>query len=125
MILGLGIDVCPIERMAGIVERHGDVFTSRVFTDTELAYAGSGKVKAERLAARFAAKEAAIKALGAPSGIRWKDIAVVNEPSGAPLLTLDGVMAEQAQRRGVRQMHLTLSHAGGIAVAVVVLEGAD
>ncbi|MCU0664262.1 MAG: holo-ACP synthase [Myxococcota bacterium] len=118
MIVGIGIDVCPIERMAGIIERHGEVFTGRVFTPTELAYAGTSRARPERLAARFAAKEATIKALGAPSGMHWKDIAVEKEPSGAPCLRLHGVMEREA-------MHLTLTHAGGIAVAVVVLEGAD
>lgn len=125
MIIGIGIDVCPIERMAGIIERHGEVFLSRVFTPTEIAYAGTGRARAERLAARFAAKEATIKALGAPSGMHWKDISVENETSGAPRLRLDGVMEREANARDVRNMHLTLTHAGGIAVAVVVMEGAS
>lgn len=124
MIVGIGMDVCPIERMAGILERTGQAFCERVFTQGELDYAGNGKVRPERLAARFAAKEAAIKALGAPPGIKWKDMFVINDPTGAPRLQLDGVMAQAARERGVTHMHLTLSHAGGIAVAMVVLEGA-
>ncbi len=122
MIVGLGIDVCPVERIAGIFERHGDAFARRVFTDVERAHAGDGVVRDERLAARWAAKEAAIKALAAPTGLKWHDLAVVNDEAGAPSLVLSGAAGEHARKLGVRRILLSLSHAGGIAVAVVVLE---
>ncbi len=123
MILGLGVDVCPIERIAGALGRHGHVFSDRIFTDRERQYAGNGAVKHDRLAARFAAKEAAIKALGAPDGLRWKDMEVVNASDGAPTLCLAGRAKERADELGVSRVMLSLTHAGGIAVAVVILEG--
>ena len=124
MILGLGIDVCPVERIKGILERHGSVFTDRVFTATEREHAGDGVVRAERLAARWAAKEAAIKALGAPPGMKWHDLEVTNDDEGAPSLELHGAAAEQASALGSTRTLISLSHAGGVAVAVVILEGA-
>lgn len=123
MIIGMGIDVCPIERIKSIVERHGDIFVDRIFTEGEKSHAGKGVARAERLAARFAAKEATIKAFGAPEGLRWKDMEVVNAPSGAPSLQLHGELARIGEDRGVTRSHLSLTHAGGIAIAVVVLEG--
>ncbi len=123
MIIGMGIDVCPIERMKSIVERHGDIFIDRIFTEGEKSHAGKGMAMAERLAARFAAKEATIKAFRAPEGLRWKDMEVVNARSGAPSLRLHGNLARISDERGVRGCHLSLTHAGGIAIAVVVLEG--
>lgn len=125
MILGLGIDVCPVERLQQALSRHGDLFARRVFTDGEIAHAGDGMARNDRLAARFAAKEATIKALSAPTGLRWKDMEVVNAPNGAPALQLHGVAAEQVEQMGVTRTWLTISHAGGVAVAVVILEGGD
>jgi holo-[acyl-carrier protein] synthase len=123
VILGLGIDVCPVERIQGIIERHGAIFTDRVFTAIERDHAGEGVVRAERLAARWAAKEAAIKALGAPPGLRWHDLEVVNDDAGAPALELRGSAAERAAALGTAQVWISLSHAGGVALAVVILEG--
>jgi holo-[acyl-carrier protein] synthase len=122
VIVGLGIDVCPVERIAGIFERHGDPFAARVFTDAERAHAGDGVMRDERLAARWAAKEAAIKALGAPPGLKWHDLAVINDEAGAPSLVLSGAAGERARELSVSRTLLSLSHAGGVAVAVVVLE---
>jgi holo-[acyl-carrier protein] synthase len=124
VILGIGIDVCPVERMRDVLARHGDPFRRRVFTDRELERAGEGRVSTERLAARFAAKEAAIKALRAPPGLAWKEMEVVSAADGAPALSLHGRAAEAARTMGVLRQFLSLSHAGGVAVAVVVLEGA-
>ena len=123
MILGLGVDLCPVDRIERILDRHGGLFTERVFTETEQAYAGQHRTQGERLAARFAAKEAAIKALGAPKGLRWRDMAVSNDESGAPHLNLSGRAKARAEEMGVARTMLSLSHAGGMAVAVVILEG--
>ena len=123
MIVGLGIDVCPVARIAEILGRHGALFADRVFTPGELGHAGNGVVRAERLAARWAAKEAAIKALGAPEGLRWHDMEVVNDAVGAPSLRLDGAASARAEALGVTRAPLSLSHAAGVAVAVVILEG--
>jgi holo-[acyl-carrier protein] synthase len=124
VILGIGIDVCPVERMRDVLARHGELFRRRVFTDRELERAGDGRASTERLAARFAAKEAAIKALRAPSGLSWKDMEVVSAKDGAPALALHGRAAEAARGLGAVRQFLSLSHAGGVAVAVVILEGA-
>lgn len=122
MILGLGIDICPIDRIAQIIARQGEAFEHRVYTPTERQYA-QGAAKNDRLAARWAAKEAAIKALGAPEGIGWHNIAVENAPSGAPSLILSGIAKQHANALGVKNSILSMSHAGGQAVAVVILEG--
>jgi len=123
VIVGLGIDVCPVARIAEILERHGALFADRVFTAGEREHAGNGVVRNERLAARWAAKEAAIKALGAPEGLRWHDLEVVNDAGGAPSLRLGGAAQARFAALGAARALLSLSHAAGVAVAVVVLEG--
>ena len=123
MILGIGVDVCSIERIEQILNRHGDIFVRRVFTSGEQQRAGHGVVMAERLSARFAAKEATIKALGGPTGIAWKEMEVVTGDNGAPSLSLTGKAEQVARAKGVTRNHVSLSHAGGVAVAMVVLEG--
>ena len=123
MIRGIGVDVCSIERIEQILERHGDIFVKRVFTEGEQQRAGHGVVMAERLSARFAAKEATIKALGGPTGIAWKEMEVVSDVNGAPSLVLTGKAQEIAREIGVTRRFISLSHSGGVAVAMVVLEG--
>jgi holo-[acyl-carrier protein] synthase len=125
VILGLGLDLCPIERIEEIIHRHGEIFCRRVFTDRERAYADHGARPAERYAARFAAKEAAIKALGGPEGIHWKEMEVERQHTGAPLLRLHGRARACAESMGVTRILVSLTHAGGMASAVVVLEGGD
>ena len=125
MILGLGVDLCPIERIEQMIDRHGRKFLDRVYTAEEQQYADQGRVKGERFAARFAAKEAAIKALGAPEGLRWKDMEVRRQPSGVPTMNFHGAAETAAAERGVTRTTLSLSHAGGMAVAVVILEGGE
>jgi holo-[acyl-carrier protein] synthase len=123
MIVGIGVDLCPVARMERILGRHGKLFLDRVFTDEEQAYAGQAVNQAERLAARFAAKEAVIKALGgAPPGLRWKDIEVIRQGSGAPCIVLRGAAEERASTLQVGKRWISLTHAGGSAVAMVVLE---
>jgi len=122
MILGVGIDICPVDRITGIIERQGAAFEDKVFTETERDYA-RGKARGDRLAARWAAKEAGIKALGAPSGLKWHDLEVRNRDDGAPELIMSGAAVERARELGVVNVLLTMSHAGGMAVAVVILEG--
>lgn len=123
MILGIGVDICPVDRIAQILARHGATFADRVFTPGERERAGNGVVMAERLSARFAAKEAAIKALGGPLGVGWKEMEVITAADGSPTLHLTGKAAERARAMGVTRKLLSLSHAGGIAVAMVILEG--
>ena len=116
MIVGVGIDVADIERFAASLERTPGLRT-RLFTPAERS------LPLHSLAARFAAKEALAKALGAPAGLDWQDAEVVNESSGRPRFGLRGTVAARANDLGVAAVHLSLSHDAGIASAVVVLEG--
>src|SRR3977135_2990439 len=92
MIVGLGMDIAEVDRIAAAIERHGGAFLKRVFTPAEIAYCEKHRNRTERFAGRFAAKEAAMKALGTgwARGVRWLDIEVVREPSGKPTLKLTG-----------------------------------
>ena len=121
MIRGIGVDICPVSRMERILGRHGGRFEARVFTSGERSYCGARAVPSQHYAARFAAKEAALKALGAPPGIGWQDLEVVKE-GGAPRLCLHGRAQDTAAPMGIRRVHLSLSHAGDTAIAVVIVE---
>jgi holo-[acyl-carrier protein] synthase len=122
VIVGIGVDVVLVERFAGALTRT-PLLADRLFTEAERV-TGSGNPRSpESLAARFAAKEAVAKALGAPTGMRWHDCEIVTDPDGRPWLTVSGTVAAVAAERGVAQWHLSLSHDGGIASAMVVAEG--
>src|SRR5512141_468410 len=119
------MDVVEIARIARIVGGPAGVaerFLERVFTPGERAYCEGRQDRPSRLAARFAAKEAAVKALGAPPGLRWTELEVVRG-EGAPALALHGAAAAAARARGVTRLHLTLTHDAGVAAATVILEG--
>ncbi|MEQ6900465.1 holo-ACP synthase [Nocardioides sp. YIM 152588] len=116
MIIGIGTDVCDIDRFADSLQRTRGL-ANRLFVG------GERGLPVASLAARFAAKEALAKALGAPPGLSWHDAEVFREPSGRPVFLLRGTVATEAERHGVRAVHLTMSHDGGIATATVVLEG--
>jgi holo-[acyl-carrier protein] synthase len=125
MIIGTGIDLCEVDRMEkAIVAQYGRRLVERVFTPLEIAYAESKANKFERYAARFAAKEAGMKALGTGwrGGLTWRDLEVSNLSSGRPTLRLYGKAAEIATRLGVRQISLSLTHTTAQAMALVVLE---
>lgn len=124
MIAGVGVDMIEIDRIEQALARHGDRFLRRMFTPVEQAYCQSGgEQRARRLAARFAAKEAALKALGLGlRQVRWTDVEVVRDDGGAPSLNLHGRLAEIARERGVSRMHLSLSHSRDYAIAQVVAE---
>ncbi len=124
MILGMGTDLAEVERIERSVERYGERFLKRVYTDFERSYAMRKKNFAERLAGRFAAKEAGMKAIGTGwrGGVTWKDFEVVNEPSGKPTLRLSGVAAQIAGRMGVKSIALSITHTAAMAMAVVILE---
>jgi len=114
-VIGVGIDVVDIERFMASLERTPGL-RERLFTPAEATRPPAS------LAARFAAKEAVAKALGAPTGMAWHDAEVISESSGRPLLELRGSVQARADQLGVRSVHLSLSHDAGIASAVVVLE---
>jgi holo-[acyl-carrier protein] synthase len=122
VVLGVGIDLTPIQRIAEMLTRWGERFEEKLFTDGERAYCHARARPADHFAARFAAKEAALKALGVPEGLRWHELEVVSAPGGAPSLALHGEAHRAAERRGVTRLHLSLTHAGGQAAAVVVVE---
>jgi holo-[acyl-carrier protein] synthase len=124
LILGTGIDLAEVDRIRQAVERYGDKFTRRVYTEREIAYVEQKANRFERYAARFAAKEAGMKAIGTGwrGGVRWQDFEVANQPSGRPTLLLHGVAAEVAGRMGVRTVQLSLTHTAALGMALVILE---
>jgi holo-[acyl-carrier protein] synthase len=122
VIVGVGIDVVPVERFAESLRRTPGLADRLFLPGEQLTPAGLARTP-ESLAARFAAKEAAAKALGSPGRMQWHDCEVVTTGDGEPLLTVRGTVAAAAERRGVRRWHVSLSHDGGIASAMVVAEG--
>lgn len=124
MIAGTGIDVCEVDRMREAIERHGRRFIERVFTAGEIAYAESKHNRYERYAARFAAKEAGMKAIGTGwrRGVRWQDFEVLNQPGGRPVLRLHGEAERIASGMEIRNITLSLTHTRDQAMAFVVME---
>ncbi|MER8183997.1 holo-ACP synthase [Kitasatospora sp. NPDC094015] len=122
MIIGVGIDVAAIDRFEASLERTPQL-ADRLFTAAELTLPSGQRRGIASLAARFAAKEALAKALGAPAGLRWTDAEVHTEPSGRPVLRVTGTVAARAAALGVRSWHVSLSHDAGVASAVVIAEG--
>jgi holo-[acyl-carrier protein] synthase len=116
VIVGVGIDVVQVVRLERALART-PTLAGRLFTDTERQLS-----RVESLAARFAAKEAVAKALGAPGGLRWRDLEVVTDDTGRPRLRLHGGVAEEAEAQGISTWHLSMSHDAGVATAVVVAE---
>lgn len=125
MILGTGVDLAEVPRIRAAIERHGGRFIERIYTAPEIAYVERKANRFERYAARFAAKEAGMKAIGTgwKRGVTWRDFEVVNLPSGRPTLRLHGVASEIAQQLGVRQIWLSLTHTAELGMAHVILEG--
>lgn len=122
-ILGIGVDFVEVDRIAASLQRHGDIFLRRVFTAAEVTTCGG---RAERLAARFAAKEAVAKAFGTGLGaaMTFQEIEVINEASGRPRVVLHGAAAATAADRGMLEIHLSLSHTASHAMACAVVIGA-
>jgi holo-[acyl-carrier protein] synthase len=124
MIVGTGIDIAEVPRIREVIERHGQRFLQRVFTEGEIQYCESKANRVERYAARFAAKEAGMKALGTGwnHGVRWRDIEVARKPGGRPTLLLHGKAAEFAAKLGATNIALSLTHTAEQAMAQVILE---
>jgi holo-[acyl-carrier protein] synthase len=125
MIVGLGLDIAEVHRVEAAIRRRGQAFLKRVFTPAEIAYCEHHRNKYERYAGRFAAKEAAMKALGTGwrRGVRWLDFEVVRLPSGKPSLEIRGRAQEFAGRLEVKNIVLTITHSGDTALAQVIFEG--
>jgi holo-[acyl-carrier protein] synthase len=124
VIVGTGVDLAEVDRIQKAIERHGRRFIDRIYTPAEIAYVERKANKYERYAARFAAKEAGMKAIGTgwKRGVRWQDFEVKNLPSGRPTLLFHGVAAKFADSLGVRNIALSLTHTAVQAMAIVILE---
>ena len=124
MIVGTGIDIAEVPRIRQAIERHGERFIKRIFTEGEIQYCESKANRVERYAARFAAKEAGMKAIGTGwnHGVRWRDIEVARKPGGRPTLILHGKAAEFAAKLGATNIALSLTHTAEQAMAQVILE---
>lgn len=124
MIVGTGIDIIEVPRIAAAIERFGRRFLERLFTEAEIRYCDSKHNRAERYAARFAAKEAALKAIGTGwrRGVSWREVEVGHEPGGRPTIRFSGRAAAFAARLGMKRAALSLSHTAQQAVAQVILE---
>jgi holo-[acyl-carrier protein] synthase len=125
VIVGIGMDIAEVARVRAAIERHGERFLKRVYTEDERRYCESKPNRYERFAGRFAAKEAAMKAIGTgwKRGVAWRDFEVRREPSGQPVIRFGGKAAEFANALGVRKALVTISHTCEQAVAQVLLEG--
>jgi len=124
MIVGTGIDIAEVPRIARSIERFGARFLERIFTEGEMRYCDAKANRVERYAVRFAAKEAAMKALGTGwnHGVRWRDCEVVRMPGGRPTMKFHGKAAEFAGRLGAKNISLSLTHTKEQAFAQVILE---
>lgn len=124
MIVGIGTDLAEVERIRASIERYGAKFIDRVYTPAEIEYVERKANRFERYAARFAAKEAGMKAIGTGwrRGVRWHDFEVTNLPSGKPTLALHGVAGAIAEKLAVRNIALSLTHTADQAMAIVILE---
>lgn len=124
MIVGLGTDLVGVARIAGVYARHGEHFLSRTYSAGERTYCLAARDPAERLAARWAAKEACMKALGTgwAKGVGFTDISLLADAAGVPRLDLAGGALRVAERLGASHWHCSVSHSDGFAIAVVVLE---
>src|SRR5207253_10648575 len=124
MIVGTGIDIAEVPRIAESIQQFGERFLRRIFTDQEIRYCDYKANRVERYAARFAAKEAAMKALGTgwSRGVRWRDIEICRQPGGRPTISFHGKAAEVASKLGAIHVALSLSHTADQAIAQVILE---
>jgi holo-[acyl-carrier protein] synthase len=122
-MLSTGVDLIEISRVQAVIEKYGERFLSRVFTDAELAYC---RGRPPQLAARFAAKEAVSKMLGTgiqhPEGVAWRDIQIVSDERGKPSVQLSGLAAQRASQMNLIQMSISLSHTREYAIAIIVAE---
>ena len=124
MIVGTGVDLAEVARIEKSIGRFGDRFVKRIYTPAEIAYVERKANRFERYAARFAAKEAGMKAIGTGwrGGITWHDFEVTNLPSGRPVLTFHGVAEKVAARLGVTNVSLSLTHTAELGMAFVIIE---
>ena len=123
MILGLGLDVCSVQRMEEALGRYGDRFWKRILTEREQALLAERVDRATALAGRFASKEAIVKAMAGAPGVGWHDLEVLGGAKEPPVMHVHGPAKALAERMGVEKIFLTITHDAGVAAAVVILEG--
>lgn len=126
-IFGIGTDIVECLRIAQIIERHGEMFINRVYTDHEIRYCRSRKAATQHFAGRWAAKEAVLKAMGTGwrRGISWRDVEVRNVPSGKPVIALRGGARSVVEEAGIREMLISISHCRSHATAFAVAVGTE
>lgn len=126
-ILGIGTDIVECLRIAQMIERHGELFITRVYTDSEIRYCRARKAATQHYAGHWAAKEAVLKALGTGlrSGISWRDVEISHTRQGGPTVMLRGGAQEVLERAGIRRVHVTISHCRCHAVAYAIAEGEE
>lgn len=124
-IIGIGTDIIECLRIAHMIERHGELFIRRVYTEHEITYCSTKKAATQHYAGRWAAKEAVLKALGTGwvRGISWRDVEVRHKLGGAPTVALRGGAKEVLERSGITRMHLSISHCRSHAIAYAIAEG--
>ena len=123
-IVGTGVDICEVARIRAAIDRFGERFLKRVFTPAEREYCESKRNRIERYAARFAAKEAAMKAIGTGlrRGVTWQDFEVGREPGGRPTMLFRGKAADFGTKLGTKRISLSITHTADVALAQVILE---
>jgi holo-[acyl-carrier protein] synthase len=126
-IIGIGTDIIECLRIAQMIERHGELFINRVYTQHEIQYCQSRKLSTQHYAARWAGKEAVLKALGTGwrKGISWRDVEIRNDPGGRPVVALRGGVRDVVEELGIIDMHISLSHCRSHATAYAIAEAAD
>jgi holo-[acyl-carrier protein] synthase len=126
-ILGIGTDIIEVLRIAQMIERHGDVFISRVYTEHEIQYCQSRKMATQHYAGRWAAKEAVLKAIGTGwrRGISWRDVEIRNQPGGKPTIACRGGVREVVEQLGVAEIQISISHCRTHATAYALAVGKD
>jgi holo-[acyl-carrier protein] synthase len=124
-IIGIGTDIIECLRIAQMIDRHGELFIRRVYTEHEIAYCSDKKAATQHYAGRWAAKEAVLKALGTGwvQGISWRDVEVRHKRGGAPTIRLQGGARDVFERSGIKTMHISISHCRSHAVAYAIAEG--
>jgi holo-[acyl-carrier protein] synthase len=124
-IVGIGTDIIECLRIAQMIDRHGELFIRRVYTEHEIAYCSDKKASTQHYAGRWAAKEAVLKALGTGwvQGISWRDVEVRHKRGGAPTIRLQGGAREVFEQSGITRMHISISHCRSHAVAYAIAEG--
>jgi holo-[acyl-carrier protein] synthase len=126
-VLGIGTDIVECLRIAQMIERHGELFINRVYTDHEIEYCRGRKAATQHYAGRWAAKEAVLKALGTGwrRGISWRDVEVRNKPGGRPVIALRGGARDALEKLGVREVLISISHCRSHATAYAMALGDD